>query len=154
MTRVRRLPPGSRFNCGAQSPIAGSTSYEQPAQRRMCRICVTFLSRSRRSFNSPPAQESNCDTSADETSLKMLRTAFDQHPMPDISLVDLRHADDRTRWPTLCILESQPTGDRLNPYEFMIDRPQHGLCSKLIVPNPYRRIWDCCSSGMRPRDIA
>jgi hypothetical protein len=81
---------------------------------------------------------------ANGTNLKMLRAAFHQHPTPDISLVDLRHAEDGSRWPTLCILESQPTGDRLYPYAFMIDRPQHGLCGKLIVPEPYRRIWDWC----------
>ena len=32
-------------------------------------------------------------SSANGTNLKMLRTAFHQHPMPDISLVDLRHAE-------------------------------------------------------------
>jgi len=81
-------------------------------------------------------------SSANGTNLLMLRTAFHQHPMPDMSLVDLCHAEDGSRWPTLCILESQSTGDRLYPYAFMIDRPQHGLCEKLIVPEPHRRRWD------------
>jgi len=81
---------------------------------------------------------------ANATNLRTLWHAFRQRPTPAITLVDLRHADDHTRWPTICILESKPDGDRLVPHAFMIDKHQHELCSKLIVPDQYDAIWDWC----------
>lgn len=83
-------------------------------------------------------------STANATNFRRLWIAFKQKPLPAITLVDLIHEDTGARYPTFCILETKPDGDKLFPYAIMIDRDQHELCRKLIVPTQYKAIWDWC----------
>lgn len=89
-------------------------------------------------------------SNANSQNLKTLLAAFRQAPIPGVTLVDLKHRLDGSIWPTVCILEPRKGGDKLYPHAFMIDRGQHGLCRQLLVPKPYRDIWDWCIPGYKP----
>lgn len=83
-------------------------------------------------------------SSANSDNLRTLWHAFRTKPIPSITLVDLRHKLTGERWPTICVLESHPDGDKLYPYAFMIDKSQHDLCNNLLIPPQYEGIWDWC----------